>query len=131
MFAKLEHHWHAFKQDEPGKRFVHQHERMQKEGRGLFVAMLALGIALLVGGVILLFIPGPGLLLIVFGLALVAGVSETLAKLLDRAEPPLRRVAARAQAWWKRASWPARLAVVIPALAVAAGATWFVIRRWF
>jgi hypothetical protein len=90
--------WRSFKNDEPGKRFIHQRERMKKEGRGLTVALVALGALLFAGGVVLLFIPGPGLVLIVFGLALVSGVSSKLARLLYRTEPPVRRFAGR----WRR-----------------------------
>jgi hypothetical protein len=43
----------------------------------------------------LLFIPGPGLLAIALGLALVAARSQRLAAALDRAEQRIRRARAR------------------------------------
>ena len=101
--SSLAQQWRSFKNDEPGKRFMHQRERMKQEGRGLAIALVALGILLLAGGFVLLFIPGPGLLLIVFGLALVAGVSSPLARLLDRTEPKLRRFGRRLRARFGRA----------------------------
>jgi hypothetical protein len=40
-------------------------------------------------------VPGPGIPILAFGLALVAQESSVMARLLDRAEVKLRR-------WWKR-----------------------------
>jgi hypothetical protein len=95
------------------------------------VAQVVLGIALLAGGVVLLFIPGPGLLLIVFGLAMVAGTSRTLAGLLDRAEPPARERATRAKRWWTRSPAIVKAGLVLVALAGAAAATYGMYRIGF
>lgn len=129
--AKLESQWKAFKHDEPGHRFEHQHERMKKSGRGFFVGAAVVGAILVSGGVVLLFIPGPGLLVIVFGLGLLAGLSERLAHVLDRIEPVIRRWARRAKAAWKRASIPAKVALIAMAVALAGAAGYGVYRWWF
>lgn len=102
--AKLESQWKAFKHDEPGHRFEHQHDRMKRAGRAWIVGTASIGAILLVGGVILLFIPGPGLLVSVFGLALIAGTSESLAKALDRAEPSIREKLREGKRSWQTAS---------------------------
>jgi hypothetical protein len=102
--AKLESQWKAFKHDEPGHRFEHQHERMKQSGRAWVVAMASLGAIFLVGGIIMLFIPGPGLLVSLFGLAMIAGASQPLARALDRAEPAMREKAREAKRSWKTAS---------------------------
>ncbi|HEU4611640.1 MAG TPA: PGPGW domain-containing protein [Kofleriaceae bacterium] len=88
---------------------------------------LGLGIVLLAGGVVLLFIPGPGLLLILFGLALVASHSERLSRLLDRAEPALRRSGRRAKLRWQAAPSRAKVGLVL-GLVSAAGA--FLVVAW-
>jgi hypothetical protein len=102
--AKLESQWKAFKHDAPGRRFEHQHERMKQNGRAWIVGTASLGAILLFGGIVMLFIPGPGLLVAIFGLALMAGVSESLAKALDRAEPALREKVNAAKTSWRTAS---------------------------
>ena len=82
----------------------------------------AIGAVLLAGGVVLLFIPGPGLLLIAFGGALIARQSLWLAKRLDRLELFLRRSARKARTGWRRSSLAARGAIVTAAAVCAAGA---------
>ncbi|MGE0398943.1 MAG: hypothetical protein AB7T06_19695 [Kofleriaceae bacterium] len=129
--AKLERQWKAFKHDEPGHRFEHQHERMKKRGRAFLVATTTLGALLLAGGLVMLFIPGPGILVAVFGLALIAGVSGRLAHGLDRAEPVVRRWARRAKRWWSRATVPAKAAVIAVAAIAAAAAALAAYRLWF
>jgi len=103
--------WRAFKHDEPGERFVHQHERLQKRSRGLRIGLAAAGIVLTLAGVVMLFIPGPGILVAVFGLALLAGLSNSLAKLLDRAEPPLRRQGQLLRRGWHHLTGAAKVGV--------------------
>lgn len=128
--AKLESQWKAFKHDEPGHRFEHQHERMKKEGRALRVATTTLGAIFLAGGIVMLFIPGPGLLVAIFGLALIAGVSERLARLLDRIEPPLRRAGRRAKRWWSHAPMVSKVPLIALALALAGAAAFGAYRAW-
>ena len=101
--------WRAFKHAEPGARFQHQHERLQQHSRALRVGLAAAGIVLTLGGIVLLFIPGPGLLVTVFGLALLAGLSNALAKFLDRAEPPLRHEAQLMRRGWHHLAGPAKV----------------------
>lgn len=128
--AKLESQWRAFKHDEPGHRFEHQHERMKKQGKGLLVGAAIVGGLLVAAGIVLLFIPGPGLLVSIFGLALVAGVSGRLARVLDRIEPPVRRAAKRAKRWWARASTPTKVALIAIAVALAGAAASGAYRVW-
>ena len=58
-------------------------------------AFFAAGIVLTLVGVCFLALPGPGLPILVVGLALIAQESVTMARLLDRTELRLRR-------WWKK-----------------------------
>ena len=82
----LAHAWHQFRDAEPGHRFHDEHERVRRAPRIVRVAVSLAGLALIGGGVVLLFIPGPGLLAIALGLALVAGTSRHFAHALDDAE---------------------------------------------
>ena len=121
MLEELRKEWHRFRDDAPGERFRNHERRSEQRSRVQRIVYLALGTLLLAGGVVLLFIPGPGLLLILFGAALFAGESRWLAAQLDRAEPVVRRHAHRALERWRAASLPARAALI--ALVAALGAT--------
>jgi hypothetical protein len=113
--------WQHFKHDEPGVRFKNHRERMREKSRTHSVVAVGFGVLLLAGGVVLLFMPGPGLLLIVFGLALVASHSRKLSQVLDRTEPKLRRAGRRTKRRWTAMSGSAKVTVIaaLAALAVA------------
>lgn len=105
MFAMMREAWKAFRGDRPGERFRNHYRRLRESGSAtLRVIALLTGAVLIAGGVILLFLPGPGLLFLVFGLALFAGESRTLAGWLDRAEPPVRRRLAAIRRRWRQIS---------------------------
>src|SRR4051794_35286627 len=88
--AEMKHEWKLFKHDEPGQRFTHHRERMLQRSKMLNVIGLIAGIALIAAGVLFCFLPGPGSVLIVFGLALVGARWARMANLMDRVEPKLR-----------------------------------------
>jgi len=117
---ELKKHWRTFRDATPGKRFEKLHEARTDSPPP--IVFYAIGAILLAGGVVLLFIPGPGLLLIAFGGALIARQSPWLAKRLDRLELVLRRLARRAAASWRRSSVAVRGALVTGAAIGAAGA---------
>jgi hypothetical protein len=94
--------WNALRDDPPGERFRNHHRRMRDPACArLRVAALVVGPILAAAGVIMLFIPGPGLLFILAGAALLCGQSERLAGWLDHAEPRLRRALAGARRRWR------------------------------
>jgi hypothetical protein len=111
--AQAKQEWHRFKHDKPGERFENHRERMKHRSRAMTVAGVGLGVALLLGGVVLLFMPGPGLLLIVFGLALVASQSKPLAGVLDRIEPWVRRKVHKTQRHWKALPGAGKISVLL------------------
>jgi hypothetical protein len=118
--TELRHEWSEVRRDDPGTRF-HNHWRRMTQRPAWFAALrTGVGAALVVGGIAMLFVPGPGLLAIVFGLALLGGQSERVARVMDRAEPELRRGAQWVRRRWLHWSPPARAAAVIVAALVAA-----------
>lgn len=117
--ASLKKEWHRFREDEPGKRFDNHRRRVEQRSRAHAALSLVMAVVLLVVGFVLLFVPGPGLPLIVFGLALLATHSERLSRLLDRAEPPIRDVAHRAARRWKGMPRAARTGLIASAVVVA------------
>jgi type II secretory pathway component PulM len=116
--AEMKHEWRQFRHDEPGERFCNHRQRMQHKSRKHAAVSLALGVLLLAAGTVLLFIPGPGIPLIVFGLALVATHSRRLSLLLDRGEPALRRVGHRIAHRWKAMPKRHKATVVVGGLVV-------------
>ena len=68
MLVELKKHWRTFRDARPGKRFEMLHDARSDSPPP--IVFYAAGAVLLAGGVVLLFIPGPGLLLIAFGAAL-------------------------------------------------------------
>ena len=120
MLDDLKKHWRIFRDARPGKRFEKLHDVRSDSPPP--IVFYAAGAVLLAGGVVLLFIPGPGLLLIAFGAALIARQSLWLAKRLDRLELLLRRLARKARTGWRRSSIAVRGAVVTAAAIGAAGA---------
>jgi hypothetical protein len=125
--ADLKQEWHQFRHDRPGERFYKHRERMRKKSRKHTAAAFALGVLLCAAGFMFLFIPGPGLPLIVFGLALVATHWKRLADGMDRAELRLRRATRRVGNWWRHSSRVAKAAVVTGGLVVASG---FLLAMW-
>ncbi|HUS31930.1 MAG TPA: PGPGW domain-containing protein [Kofleriaceae bacterium] len=127
-FAQLKHEWQAFKDDEPGERFEDHHDRMKHASKGFNIGATALGVFLLLAGIVLCVIPGPGTPLIVFGLALLAARWQRAAKVLDRGELKVRKGGRRLKRWWHALSKPAKAGVIIGLVILAAGASMFVWR---
>jgi Putative transmembrane protein (PGPGW) len=89
--------WDRFTTSLPGRRFQarYRHKAASDRGRLARCAVVVAGIALTLAGIFFLVVPGPGIPILVVGLALIAQESAIMARLLDRAELRLRR-------WWKR-----------------------------
>ncbi|HUR42125.1 MAG TPA: hypothetical protein VM240_13250 [Verrucomicrobiae bacterium] len=87
--------WKAFFRDRAGERFVHRYERTKNYGplrRGL---TLFGGGVLVVVGLILMPLPGPGILIAAVGGAVMSGQSRRVARWLDAVEVWLRRLLRR------------------------------------
>lgn len=116
--AQVKEEWHHFRDDKPGERFRNHRERMKHRSKSHAAVAIGLGVLLLAGGVVLLFIPGPGIPLIIFGVALIGAHSAKLSSALDRAEPALRDKAHDAKRWWKSLPRP-RKGLLIAAASAA------------
>lgn len=127
MLKNLKKQWRHFVSLPAGKRFVTQYEEHRARRSSPWARALAMGAGflLLAVGLVGLVAPGPGLLGVAFGAALIAREFRWLAKALDRTELFLRRQAAVLTRAWKRASTPVRVALIVTALAVAGAALWF------
>ena len=95
MLEKLKARWRPLLEDKPGHRFQNRYERRHKERsspRAIRVGWTVLAVLLVLVGIVALPLPGPGLLVIAAGLALLAEESRTIARFLDHAEVWLRGV---------------------------------------
>lgn len=129
MFAKAKREWKQFRASPPGERFEAYHERVKHERGAATVVRLVLGILLTLAGIVMLFVPGPGILFIFFGLALVGARSRPVASALDATELWMRKAGHGLKAWLKKLPWPALVGlgvVVLAAVAAAAYGMW----RW-
>lgn len=99
------------------------HKRREKEGgpastmRRIF--LLCVGLASTAVGVFFLFVPGPGSIMLVFGIALIAGQSLLVARCVDRLELLLRPTFLRLRSRWRALSSTQR--VVLSAVATVLG----------
>ncbi len=101
MKQKARETWEAMRHDPPGERFQrHYHRRRQRQERSGRIKLLALSAVLIAGGILLLFVPGPGAPLIALGAALLAEESLVTARALDWTEVQIRRLFA----WGRRLS---------------------------
>lgn len=91
MFHDLATELHALRADTPGERFRRHYERSQMHSHARRIAGALVGILLVAAGLVMLVIPGPGILTAIFGLALLSSQSRWLASGMDRAEPAVRR----------------------------------------
>lgn len=97
--------WNSFTGSEPGSRFLDFYESRQQDRSGghrwrraLYVG---LGVVFSIGGILLLGMPGPGLLVVALGLAMIAGEFEVMARGLDKLELWLRQTARQFLRWWQ------------------------------
>jgi uncharacterized membrane protein YbaN (DUF454 family) len=125
--AEVKREWSLFRHDPPGQRFSNHRIRMRLRPRSHSVVAMVIGFVFMAAGVVMLFIPGPGTLFILFGFALVASHSKRLAALFDRTEPKLRRLGHRIAHRWKGLPGRARaglLTLIGTVAAIGMLATW-------
>ena len=118
--ARVKETWEEMKHDPPGQRFQrHFHRRQEqgdRKGRGLHFLLV---IGLVLGGIVLIFIPGPAVVLFALAAALLAEDSLRIARVLDWLEVRIRRLIKWGERVWKRAGLAGRAAIVLLALTVA------------
>lgn len=93
MLKHLKQSWERFKAGLPGRRFQQQFRlrRRFRSGAAREALFMALGILLAAAGVFLLFVPGPGMIILLIGAVLIAQQSSLAARAFDRIEIRLRR----------------------------------------
>lgn len=101
MAASIQRQWEHFAASPTGRRFETRHRlrRARKNGVLLRVLISSVAVLLLLAGLVMLVLPGPGLLALVIGAALLAEESLLAARMLDRLDLWISR---------KRNAWRAR-----------------------
>lgn len=93
MLDTLRQRYRAFRAHPAGERFQHRYRRRACRGGGAVRKLLTIvaALALIVAGIVLLVLPGPGLLLILLGAGLIAEESLLAARMLDRTDLAISR----------------------------------------
>ncbi|HEX6833469.1 MAG TPA: PGPGW domain-containing protein [Rudaea sp.] len=95
----LREQWRQFVRDAPGTRFEQRYRRRSTHRRWWQSALLLLGAFLLMAaGLLMIVLPGPGLLTLLAGAALLAEESLFAARAMDRAELWVRKLLPRSRA---------------------------------
>lgn len=101
MTERWREEWKVFRQSLPGQRFRERYERMRALPRPVHerIARWVGGIAILVVGVVLIPLPGPGWLIVGFGVTMLAQESRPISGFCDRVEVRFRDAVARWRRW--------------------------------
>ena len=88
--------WRGFARAKPGRRFQNRYDRLHSEsGLGHKLLVIGAGVILILAGVVLLVVPGPGIIVAAIGGMMLAEESKTAARALDWLETRLRAIFAR------------------------------------
>lgn len=93
--------WEVFKRSAPGQRFRERYERMKAVPRPGHerIARCVCGVATTLVGIVLIPLPGPGWLIVGFGVTLLAQESRSIARFCDRTELRFRGWGERWRRW--------------------------------
>ena len=132
MLQTLHKRWQELAREPPGQRFQNRFRQRDQNGRGRALRLGA-AVVLLAIGVVLLVVPGPGIIFLAAGAALLAEESEVAARLIDRAELSVRKLAATVVKLWKRGglSRMGLLLIAVVLLGIAAWIAYLLIAHWF
>jgi hypothetical protein len=106
MLSRLKRRWNDLRNGQPGYRFRAQFERClpARAGKSFLRRWFAIfvGVVLLIVGIILCFMPGPGLPFVILGASVLAEQFHVVARTLDSLEIKLREMTRRGTAWWRQ-----------------------------
>lgn len=107
------------------RRFEERYRRRRQQSGGRFDLTKLLnvggGILILLTGLVLVPAPGPGWLVVFFGLGLLGSEFLAVARFLDRSEVQLRKGSRRARTLWRALPWWLKVLPVVAVLFITAG----------
>jgi uncharacterized membrane protein YbaN (DUF454 family) len=126
VLQTLRKQWRDLASAQPGHRFQsHYRREHQKSGGTNRPWKLIVGIALIVVGVVLMFLPGPGVVFLALGGAFLAGESQVVARALDRFELYALRLFAKIKRQWQHTSLPGKVLAAVVLVAIVGAAARF------
>lgn len=110
MIGRTKRSWRLFKSSKPGDRFQvrYYYRKQSSHGRSSLsrIFTIVVGSVLVIVSAFFGWAPGPGMVTLVIGLAMVGGEFLAVARFLDWAEVRLRKLG-----WWARDVWKGALPV--------------------
>ena len=105
MFGKLRRQWQDLVRAKPGERFRNRYYGRKEERPSPLVKCIyvVLGILLMLAGIVLMPAPGPGMVVVLFGAAMLARESLVVARACDSTELKVRTWLRRVRRARKRA----------------------------
>jgi len=98
VLGRLKKGWRELRAGRPGRRFQDRYQRLRKNaacGPAKKWGLIAGGVALVLVGIVLLPLPGPGMLVIALGALMMAEESHSTARALDWLEAKTRSLVGR------------------------------------
>jgi len=88
MSERWREEWHAFRASAPGRRFLERYERARCPERPMHerIARFLCGFVTILVGIVLIPLPGPGWLIVGFGVTMLAQESHRIARVCDAIE---------------------------------------------
>lgn len=116
--------------ERPGRRFrsARREAESRKGGKMVRPMLLLLGVVLVAAGIFFMAVPGPGLPVLLAGLALISLASRRTARLLDRAEVLILQAADGARKRWTGAPPWVKIFLVTSGLLLAGALTYALLR---
>lgn len=121
MFRHMRHDWRQFADAPPGERFQRRYARRRDAHHGVVRKTFYLGVGsiAMLAGVVLMLIPGPGVVVFAIGAGIAAQQSLLVARSLDWLDVKIHAMIRYAAEWWRRASLAARMMLAaLPLLAI-------------
>lgn len=115
MFKEIAEHWDQFRHYPPGKRFERYYRSRHESQRSTTkkILLITTGAVIMAAGVVFLAIPGPGLLVLLGGAALIARESLFVSRLFDRLEPRMWKLAVWCKTKWQSLPLGSRILLLI------------------
>jgi hypothetical protein len=101
---RLKHEWQDFLQSPPGRRFIDRYHRRRQQASSAYgrLISIAIGAVMLTAGLVMLFVPGPGIVSILLGLGVLAEQSQSVARALDWLDLRSRHIGKWLKGFWQQ-----------------------------
>ena len=126
MFERLRQKWRVLKNAKPGERFQDFHRQREQSRRSPWKKPLVVGVGILISaaGAVMLFTPGPGIVMLLVGAGFLAQESILAARVLDWLEFRGRTLARWSMRLWKNSSLALKGVVLFVVALSAAAVGW-------